>query len=258
MSPTNIDPFGLSPDEGRGGPTELEAAYMAHHIYTADDSSIGKELSDEFGGWKLESIAYNLKGLKIGVYYRTINGVTSYAVVNRGSDTGRDWLNNLAQPFGLSLAMRKSINYANEFVTNHPDAHITFIGHSKGGAEALANALATNKDAIVFNPAIPNYEIYGLDASTYTAKATSYVVTGEVLSTAYLGAEAIALNPHTPMTPWLLDDTIAVASRYIFDSSTFWQTIPLKNPEGNIVEDHKMAKVKIALKDYLKEKSAEN
>ena len=33
------------------------------------------------------------------------------------------------------------------------DASITFVGHSKGGAEAVANSFATGRNAIVFNPA---------------------------------------------------------------------------------------------------------
>ena len=46
---------------------------------------------------------------------------------------------------------------------------------------------------IVFNPAIPNYDFYGLGQEKYTATATSYVVKGEVLSTAYLAAEIVGV-----------------------------------------------------------------
>ena len=58
---------------------------------------------------------------------------------------------------------------------------ITFVGHSKGGAEAAANAVATNKNAILFNPASVNLKAYGLDAETYTAEMTAFIVKGEIL-----------------------------------------------------------------------------
>ena len=39
----------------------------------------------------------------------------------------------------------ESIEYAKDFVENHWDDEVTFVGHSKGGAEAAANALRLNK-----------------------------------------------------------------------------------------------------------------
>ena len=53
----------------------------------------------------------------------------------------------------------------------------------KGGAEAAANAVATGKKAILFNPAKANLGAYGLDADEYDGKMVSYVVDGEVLET---------------------------------------------------------------------------
>lgn len=67
---------------------------------------------------------------------------TEYALVNRGSrpipgywDT--DWKYNAQQPFGNSDDSSYSLKDAKEFVENHHDANITFVGHSKGGAETL-------------------------------------------------------------------------------------------------------------------------
>ena len=125
---------------------------------------------------------------------------------------------------------------------NITDAHITFVGHSKGGAEALANAKATNKDVIVFNPAIPNYKRYGL-RKKYTAKAESYVVKGEILSTAYSGAEAVALSPSVPLTVSPLDDTLGVLSRPVFESKPFWKTEFISNYGWSPLEAHDMTNV---------------
>ena len=64
---------------------------------------------------------------------------------------------------------------------------ITFVGHSKGGAAAAAAAVATNKNAILFNPANTNLSDYGLNGSTYTGSMTQYVVIGEILSNLGIG-----------------------------------------------------------------------
>jgi fermentation-respiration switch protein FrsA (DUF1100 family) len=77
--------------------------------------------------------------------------------------------------------MKASIQAAENFAKNNPYSRITFVGHSKGGAEAIANAVATGKDAIVFNPATAMLSEYGLDADAYEGKITSYVVEGEIL-----------------------------------------------------------------------------
>ncbi len=80
--------------------------------------------------------------------------------------------------------------YAKWFIKQHPTAHITFVGHSKGGAEALINAVYTHKEAIVFNPAEPNLTDIGLNASDYSGTATSYVVNNEILN-CFQGSSAI-------------------------------------------------------------------
>ena len=61
-------------------------------------------------------------------YYQGVE----YALVNKGSSTTSDWINNLQQPFGLSTDMWESIEYAKDFVENHWDDEVTFVGHSNG------------------------------------------------------------------------------------------------------------------------------
>ena len=43
-------------------------------------------------------------------------------------------------------------------------------------------AVATDKDAVVFNPAYPNFGSYALNPYSYKGKAVSYVVRGEFLN----------------------------------------------------------------------------
>lgn len=65
------------------------------------------------------------------------------------------------------------------------DADITFIGHSKGGAEAAANAIATNKNAILFNPATVALSEYNLNDENYIGNMTAYIVEGEILNSIF-------------------------------------------------------------------------
>lgn len=63
---------------------------------------------------------------------------------------------------------------------------LTFVGHSKGGAEAAGNALLTNKNAYLYNPAATNSSAYGLDVKSYTGAdkhgMTAYIVKGEFVN----------------------------------------------------------------------------
>ncbi len=157
---------------------------MAQHIYDASEEYYNEDLGDDFGGWKLQRIITNEEGLKIGVYYRTLDeDVVEYSLVNKGSTTGGDWVNNFQQPFGISTDMKDSIREAKDFVASHSGNEVTMVGHSKGGAEAVANAVATNTNCIVFNPATTFLQSYGLTEKDYTADMYVYAVAGEPLTT---------------------------------------------------------------------------
>lgn len=182
-----VDPFGLAKDRGQG-PSPLEAAYMARHIYTAKYDK--NKVTESYGGWILHHVETNNEGLRIGIYYREIDGIMSFAIVNAGSvldlkgdslATYFDWKNNAQQVFGESKDMKDSIKFAKKFADIHKNSNITFIGHSKGGAEAIANAVATNGNAIVFNPATVDLKDYSLSTKNYKGNISSYVVQGEIL-----------------------------------------------------------------------------
>ncbi|HHV28338.1 MAG TPA: hypothetical protein GXX73_01795 [Clostridium sp.] len=64
----------------------------------------------------------------------------------------------------------------------NPGANVTFVGHSKGGAEAVANAVATNKNAMLFNPGTVFLKAYDLKKSDYDAEMTAYIVEDEILN----------------------------------------------------------------------------
>ncbi len=167
-----------------GGPTLSEAADIAEHVYSGIEG-------EKIRGWRI--IKLEIKGnLRMAVYAkRGADGTTRYVIANAGTDVtsiqgfAADMAENFKQPFGASPDMWSSIEFATDFVKNNPNANITFIGHSKGGAEAAVNAVATNRNAILFNPATINLSAYKLNSSTYTGTMTAYIVKGEALDVLY-------------------------------------------------------------------------
>lgn len=128
-------------------------------------------------------IMTNDEGLKMGGYSRLKkDGATVYSLVNKGTTTWGDWGNNFQQLIGFSADMEDSIEKSIAFVNAHKDDEVTMVGHSKGGAEATANAVANNKNAITFNTALVHLYAYGLSKGDYTATMTHYVVEGEILN----------------------------------------------------------------------------
>ena len=78
------------------------------------------------------------------------------------------------------------IDTANQVSKDVGDKEMTFVGHSKGGAEAAGNALATNRNDLLYNPAAINAEAYGLDTKSYTGAdkngMTAFVVKRDMLN----------------------------------------------------------------------------
>lgn len=77
--------------------------------------------------------------------------------------------------------MTDSIAQAKEWVAQYQGEQFTFVGHSKGGGEAIANAVATGYNAIAFNPATPRLCEYGLPISGHRGSIDNYIVGGEIL-----------------------------------------------------------------------------
>ena len=162
--------------------TLSDAGQIQEHVYKGNegDPPIGE------GGWECADIQ-NVGGSRVGTYMRVnSDGVKEIVVAVKGTNPSsiRDWVQNILQVLGVSSDMGETIAFARDIVSRNRDAIITFVGHSKGGAEAAAMAVATNKDAILFNPARPNYSAYGVPIESYEGTMTSYVVRGEILNNA--------------------------------------------------------------------------
>jgi RHS repeat-associated protein len=169
-------------------PTPVQGAKLANHIY-------GGKVGDVVAGWTMIDVYINDKnsGYRAGLYSRTVDGVTEYVMANAGtefnmSQSGRDDLSeNIEQPVGGSEHMKLSISKATEISNELGESELTFVGHSKGGAEAAGNALATNRNALLYNPAAINAKAYGLDSKFYTGAddngMNAYIVKGDAINT---------------------------------------------------------------------------
>lgn len=95
--------------------------------------------------------------------------------------------------------MKDSIEFAKWFVDGHAGFEVTMVGHSKGGAESMANAVATNTNGIAFNPSLPSLFFNGIlrDYFSYDKKITSYMVKGDML-TSVVGRSTIAEPIYLP------------------------------------------------------------
>ncbi len=153
--------------------------------------------------WRLIDVWEGRQGMKMGFYIKDGDdwlNPSEYFIVFKGSSSflekPMDWVNNAERHFtSKSADMWDAINCARGFSEYAGGKKITFIGHSKGGAEAAAAAVATNRDAILFNPANANLEDYGLDGNNYTGNMVQYVVENEVLAWTGIGPVSPARIP---------------------------------------------------------------
>jgi hypothetical protein len=211
-------------------PTPMEGALIADHIY---NGKLGDKL---LGGWHLDHI-YRQKGntsFRGGLYARTnAKGVTEYAFATAGTyfektERGEKSIKeDIKQPFGKSGDMKFSINLAKEISDQLGKKELTFVGHSKGGAEAAGNALATNRNAFLYNPAAINAEAYGLDIKSYTGAdrngMTAFIVKGDAVN-CYLGS--------------------------LLDAEPIDKAVYLPQQSSDPITNHIMASIINALKNY--------
>jgi uncharacterized protein RhaS with RHS repeats len=218
-----VDPFGLAP-------TPAEAAEMADHIYSWDQYSDYD--SRVISGWRLIDVLWGSDSMKMGIYIRkgdNCQNPMEYAIVFKGTDNWSNWVNN-AQAYlsDNSKDMWDAINYSKDFANSHSQ-EITFVGHSKGGGEAIAAATATGKNAITFNAANFNFGKYGLTERNKSG-IKNYYVSGDGLSAA-IGVASFGITYWLPTQDWMVDWNI------------FGWEIKVPDPLGN----HSMSAVKRAL-----------
>jgi len=188
---------------------------MARHVFEATGNpNLDKEINKLLlGGWYLQSIFSPwYSSIKIGAYTRTVEGVTEYALVNRGT---KDWwmcgVDDILKYIGMSADTMLSKDFAKQFVlVDYAGYEVTMVGHSKGGAEAMVNAIATNTNCITFNTLAMSMDFYctPTEIRAYKesgAQVTHYVVGGDPLNRIFgkpSVGETILLNSPYSMTLW--------------------------------------------------------
>lgn len=134
----------------------LDIAYIATDVYDVKRGQVK-------GGWErtadFNDLTYcdNATGLVSALYKRTVNGKIEYIYATAGTKmhNSKDWETNLSQVIGDSPQYEQALKNAIELSKRIDEAghSLVFTGHSLGGGMASNNALATNHEAIVFNPA---------------------------------------------------------------------------------------------------------
>jgi len=133
---------------------EKEAACLAAHVYgTYHDTLL-------LNGWKRTKafdnlIAFSSEELKASLYVKEVHREKLYAYCFAGTEltSGHDWANNIYQTMGLSFDYAKAVKNAKLLSEGLQGAKLFFVGHSKGGGQAMLCSMVTGRPSIVFNPA---------------------------------------------------------------------------------------------------------
>jgi RHS repeat-associated protein len=205
----------IDPDGMFFKPTAEEAAAMATNAYDKDNGNNGL-----IGGWKRSSaesgITYNDSntGLNSALYERTNkDGKTEYTYATGGTDptSFKDLAADALQLFGKSGQYQESTTNARIISSDLKGSELTFTGHSLGGGEAAANALATGRDAITFNAAgLSDATKANLDLNK-SAKIDNYDVGMQAIKSQQL----IGINPEGTQHPITATMKVNIMNPYI-------------------------------------------
>jgi hypothetical protein len=123
----------------------------------------------------------------VAAIYKTAQG--RYVVANRGTTSGesaaKDWKTNLQQGAGRRASQYDDAIRAALKIHAALPGQVDFVGHSKGGGLAQAQALATHSPAVVFNAAALHGNTlgrHGLHGRHANGLVRAYNVGGEVLN----------------------------------------------------------------------------
>jgi len=107
---------------------------------------------------------------KSGIYQRSIgNEQYEYVIAFAGTFTDDKLIYSLTQDLlqvvGQSFDMQLAIKLGVEASSLIQDSELTFVGHSKGGAEATGAAIYSNREALTYNSAKIN--VSGMPINDY-------------------------------------------------------------------------------------------
>ena len=171
-------------------PTDEEAAAIADDVYDPGKKQlpgrwfyIGYNPDTELLRFNEKSTGF--KSALYGRYDEKTKDFIEYVYATAGTDpiSIKDWENNFQQLFGNSPQYERSVKNATFLskVFDMMNKELTFVGHSLGGGEASANALATGKSAITFNAAAISPLTKKTLPLNKDAKIKAFIVKGEIV-----------------------------------------------------------------------------
>ena len=164
-----IDVTGMAPSDSVG-------LVISDAIYNA-------EVGSEVEGYVLMEI-FERGTIKMGKYVKMNEDQTQDIVVaNAGTRNIYDAVEDVKQHFANTKDMKESQEKAKEWKSTMNDGdEITMVGHSKGGLEAEANALVTNTDAMLYDPApMTKRMAKKLGKDNYTGAMKTFQVNNSIL-----------------------------------------------------------------------------
>ena len=91
-------------------------------------------------------------------------------------------VSDIAQAIDLPSQYEIAIASARAIAIKYQECELTFVGHSLGGGEATAAAMATGKTAITFNPAAVSLSTVIRNILIFPASIENHIVNGDPLT----------------------------------------------------------------------------
>ena len=179
-NPVNfVDPTGMKPDS-------LESAQLSSDVYEPT-------LGEGPGKWTCISKS-NGGSFQWTIYSKGSGDALEYVLAFAGTNDVYDVMTDLYQGNGNingnpsdfdCTEYGKAIDLAKAFVSFIGDKEGTFVGHSLGAALGTLAAMATQKQAMVFNPAAIHdntIKTFGIDTQNHESLISAFIVRGELIS----------------------------------------------------------------------------
>lgn len=172
-----IDPDGMKP-------TDNEAAAMAAYAYGEQETDNMTKINKQLGSWKPIGDPHEFFGFRAVLFGREVDGAKEYAYAFAGTNplSVADVVSDIAQAIDLPSQYEIAIASARAIAIKYQECELTFVGHSLGGGEATAAAMATGKTAITFNPAAVSLSTVIRNILIFPASIENHIVNGDPLT----------------------------------------------------------------------------
>lgn len=219
-------------------PTTLEYMQFATGVYAASDLN---KIADPVGWTRYAWQPDTASGFSAGYYF---NNQTNEVVI---SYTGtNDWIDKVNWTTGAGLPLPQifaAVRYYFNVKAAHPDANITFTGHSLGGGLASMMSVFFDKQATVFDEA--PFQLAAMSPFVLPFVGAEMLLAGyqdAAFSTYLLSGGLLALTRESNVTQYYVEGEVLNAIRYsantLLGSDNF---IPMGNSTAGEVDRHSMA-----------------